>query len=154
VRQRFGTALLVLLVLGVGAKVVAQEQETGARKSTPPLVVRCVNIAGSHIAAPKWQAESDGASGQDVLLEFGGDKELSKISWRKNGVQYSETFGLGFSMRTGFLIVIPAEDSVETYVFNAGSSELLFSGTRSGSLILPNSIKAFRGTCSLGARER
>lgn len=148
------SALMVLFGVGVAASPFAQGQDRAAKRGTPPMTIRCVNISGSHIAAPQWQVEGDGASGQDVRLEFGGDGSPSRIVWRRSGTQYTEASGLGVSMRTGFLILVAAEDYVETYVYNPGTTELLFSATRSGSALLPNGIKAFRGTCTPAALDR
>jgi hypothetical protein len=58
-----------------------------------------------------------------------------------------EAVGLGIAMRGGFSIIVWGEEYVETYVYNAGTMELLFSQVRSGSALLPNSIKSFRGRC-------
>lgn len=121
--------------------------------SRPALAYVCSNVTGVIITAPRWQSESDGASGQEVRLVFGGDLAPSSVSWRKGESTYYETDGVGFSLGSGFAILIHAEDRIETYVYSAGTTELLFSSTRLGSKVLPNAMKAFRGTCTPGGEK-
>ena len=112
-----------------------------------PLAFLCGNIAGTYFGAPDWRAGDDAFSGQQVLLDFKGDGEISKVTWIKDGRTYYEAEGIGGSMKSGFSIVVFAESYIETYVFNVGTTELLFGMLRSGSSLLPNSAKSARGTC-------
>lgn len=141
----------VLVVCCVTVAVLAQTQ-IAAQKPPLPMTLRCGNFAGTYMAAPKWEATSDSSRGQEVLVEFRGAKEPARVMWQKNGETYYEIEGIGLSMRSGFFILVPEEEYVETYTYNAGSSELLFSATRSGSSTLPNAIKGLRGTCVGAAR--
>ena len=110
-----------------------------------PLTILCENIVGTYIGAPTWKANTDAITGQQVLLHFKGRE--SKVNWYRFGKAYYERSGVGLTMKSGFVIIVIADDFVETYVFNAGTSELLFSMTRSGGSILPNAMKSQRGIC-------
>ena len=50
-------------------------------------------------------------------------------------------------MKSGFSIVIFGESFVETYVFNAGNSQLIYTKIRSGDDRLPNSIQTAIAQC-------
>jgi hypothetical protein len=50
-------------------------------------------------------------------------------------------------MSAGFAVTIFAAEYIETYIYNAGTTELLYSSIRSGSRLLPNNIKAFKARC-------
>ena len=114
-----------------------------------PVAYLCGNLVGSYLAAPNWRVEGDGAKDQLVILTYKGDKSLSTVSWVRLGeMPYYESPGLAVAMKSGFVIVTFSEDFTETYVFNAGTTELLFSSVRSGSAVLPNAIKTLRGTCT------
>jgi hypothetical protein len=95
--------------------------------------------------APEWKAEADGMSGQQVLLHYNGAN--STVKWYRGGKVYYENSGVGIAMNGGFAIVAVLDEQIETYVLNIGTLELLQSSTRSGSSMMPNSIKAQRGTC-------
>ena len=111
---------------------------------------RCTDITGTSIRAPDWNTVPDGAPGQELMIRYGGNQELSRVSWTRDGQTYYEAVGLGMALRTGFAIAVFAEDFVETYVYSA-AAELLYSSTRSGGAF-PNVIKAFRGVCEPVAR--
>ena len=84
-------------------------------------------------------------TGQQVLLYFKGRR--SNVNWYRFGKPYYERSGVGLTMKSGFVIIVLADDYLETYVFNAGTSELLFSMTRSGGSALSNAMKSQRGIC-------
>lgn len=108
----------------------------------------CENLAGSYSGpATSWRAEQDGASNQQVLLYFKGGKAISNVKWYRDGKPYYEANGVGTTMKSGFGITVFDDEYIETYVFNVGTSELLFSMVRSGSSQLPNAMKSMRGTC-------
>ena len=67
------------------------------------------------------------------------------VNWYRFGKPYYERSGVGLTMKSGFVIIVLADDYLETYVFNAGTSELLFSMTRSGGSALSNAMKSQRG---------
>lgn len=116
------------------------------------LAYECTGVAGFSMAAPNWVAERDSASQQVVRLEYRSDNGEAMVSWSRNGEVYVRSQGIGIAMSSGFVILVPGESLIETYVYNAGTTELLFTQTRSGSSLLPNIVKAFRGTCT-GARR-
>lgn len=138
---------VILASILAAAVLSAQGGFAGGQSTAMARAVLCRNLAGSYVGAPKWEVRSDGALGQDVRLEFNGKEASSKVTWRRNGAVYYEIAGIGMPLPTGFLIFIKSEDQVETYVYNAGTTEVLFSATRSSNGVLPNSIKGFRGTC-------
>jgi hypothetical protein len=118
----------------------------------PGMVVECRGIAGANVSAPDWKARQDGADHQTVRLEYNGPAggKLSRVLWAgADNKVYSEETGIGLEQRTGFAIVVWSDDRLETYVYNASGSEVLFSGTRSGHAVLPNIVKAFRGVCTI-----
>ena len=80
-------------------------------------------------------------SNQRVLLYFKGGKSVSSVKWYRDGKVYYESGGIGYAMKVGFGIVVFADDYIETYVVNVGTSELLFTMVRSGSAMLSNAIK-------------
>ena len=106
----------------------------------------CENFKGTWFGAPEWKAEADGMSGQQVLLNYNGTN--SNVKWYRGGKVYYENSGVGIAMDNGFAIITMLDEQIETYVFNSGTVELLFSATRSGSSMLPNSIKTQRATCN------
>ena len=110
-----------------------------------PLAFLCENIVGTYIGAPTWKANTDAMTGQQVLLHFKGRE--SNVNWYRFGKPYYERSGVGLTMKSGFVIIVLADDYLETYVFNAGTSELLFSMTRSGGSALSNAMKSQRGIC-------
>jgi hypothetical protein len=113
-----------------------------------PRAFICGNLAGSYSGPPtSWKPEEDGMSNQEVLLYFKGGKSISSVKWYRHDKVYYETSGIGYAMKSGFGIVVLAEDYIETYVVNVGTSELLFSMVRSGSSMHPNAIKTQRGAC-------
>ena len=105
----------------------------------------CENLKGTWFGAPDWKVEADGMSGQQILLHYNGAN--SNIKWYRANKVYYENAGAGIAMKSGFAIVAALDEQIETYVFNSGTLELLFSSTRSGSSMMPNSIKSLRGTC-------
>ena len=90
-------------------------------------------------------------SNQEVLLYFKGGKSVSNVKWYRDGKVYYETAGIGYAMKVGFGIVVFADEYIETYVVNVGTSELLFTMVRAGSAMLSNAIKTQRGTCKPAA---
>src|SRR5690606_16145776 len=111
----------------------------------------CSDIAGSSMAAPAWKAAPDGTTDQQVRIRYRGNQEVAEASWTiGNEAPYYEAVGLGVGMQGGFAIFVFADDYVETYVYNAGTTELLYSSIRAGSALLPNTIKSFRGSCRPG----
>ena len=113
-----------------------------------PLQIR-VNEVGPSMAAPTWSAETDGTSNQTVLIAFRGDGEQAGADWTIAGQKepYYRAVGAGVGMSSGFAIMVVADEYTESYVYNAGTTELFFSSIRSGSRVLPNTIKSFRGSC-------
>jgi hypothetical protein len=93
------------------------------------------------------EARKDASSNQEVLLYFKGGKSVSSVKWYRDGKVYYESDGIGYAMKGGFGIIALADEYVETYVFNVGTFELLFTMVRSGSATLPNAIKTMRGSC-------
>jgi hypothetical protein len=140
IRISWFVAPFLFLMIGTG---FVTGQQSPARR------IECRNIAGTSINAPAWKAESDGASGQVVRLVYSGDSEVAMVTWSRNGQVYLESPGIGKAMKSGFAIVVFDDEYIETYVYNAGTAEMLFSQLRSGSAVLPNVIKAFRGTCGV-----
>jgi hypothetical protein len=139
-------ALAAFLLLPLNA--FAHPQLQNADKEPMLFTYVCTGLSGYIVPAPKWAAESDGMKDQQVLLKYRGDWKLAEATWTMGSAQpYYQAAGIGRSMRSGFSITVAADEYVETYIYNAGTTELLFTVTRSGSQLLPNSIKAFRGTC-------
>ena len=139
------TILLLVAISGSGLTSTAAQD---AGKVT--LTYTCSDIGGSMLRAPKWQPETDRYSGQSVNIWYRGDGEAAAISWRKGDEVYYETAGMGLALKAGFVVLVLGPDRAETYAFNPATMELLFTDIRSGSALLPNSVKAFRGTCSPG----
>ena len=108
----------------------------------------CSDMKGSYMGAPQWTVETDNSKDQKVLLAYIGEGNPASVFWIKDGEAYYERNGVGFSMGSGFLIIIVAQDRTESYVFNAGTMELYFNQVRSGNNMLPNTLKGFRGTCA------
>ena len=102
--------------------------------------------ANTYARSPNWKVESDGFSGQSVLLHF-KKKDPSSVRWIRNNKPYYSAKGLGFSMKSGFSIAIFGESFVEMYVFNAGNSQLIYTKIRSGDDRLPNSIQTAIAQC-------
>ncbi len=123
------------------------DQAPPATDGQAALAYLCSQMSGANVSAPLWKSEPDGAGGQDVRIVFGGTDARSSVTWRRGASTYYEANGAGFLMGAGFAIVVLEKDRIETYVYSAGNTELLFSSTRAGSQVLPNSVKAFRGTC-------
>lgn len=117
-----------------------------------PRAFICENLVGSYSGPPtSWKPEEDGMSNQEVLLYFKGGKSVSNVKWYRDGKVYYESGGIGYAMKVGFGIVVFADDYIETYVVNVGTSELLFTMVRAGSAMLSNAIKTQRGTCKPAA---
>lgn len=146
---RLGVAMVALSSAGLSA-----QQPEALRRNEPALQMSytCAGITGSSMAAPDWKSTQDGTSQQQLVLRYRGNREVAHASWTiRNETPYYEAVGLGVSMGAGFAIFVFAQDYVETYVYNAGTTELLYTAIRSGSTVLPNSIKSFRGHCRPGA---
>jgi hypothetical protein len=111
--------------------------------------VQCAEISGASIAAPRWTPETDGTAGQTLRLRFRAQGK-STATWSRDGVDYAAEDGVGLAMPGGFAIVVAGAGLVETYVYNGGTTDVLFTQIRAGHSILPNIAKAFRGTCVLG----
>jgi hypothetical protein len=143
--------VVVLTIAGLSSPVdaVAQASASGEPAGLG-LAYQCAEIAGTSIFAPKWESSADGASGQVVRLWYRTGDAPSFVAWVRGGVEYDRSPGVGFPMGAGFAILVVAEDRLETYVYNAGTTELLFTQTRSGNSLLPNVVKAYRGTCVPG----
>jgi hypothetical protein len=138
IAMRSASLALALVSLMHG---IAQAQDV-------PRSYLCGDFVGSYFGAPSWKVHEDRATNQQVLLDFkGGGQPGSSIKWYRNGNVYYDSPGMGATMTSGFVIVTLTDNFIETYVFNAGTSELLFSMTRSGNPLLPNTVKALRGTC-------
>ena len=102
--------------------------------------------ANTYAWSPSWKVESDGLTGQTVLLYF-KKKVLSSVRWIMNNKSYYSAKGSGFSMKSGFSIAVVGASFVETYVFNAENSQLIYTKIRSGDDRLPNSIQTAIGQC-------
>jgi hypothetical protein len=110
--------------------------------------IQCSAFTGGMLSAPDWRFESDGMANQSVVVTFNGERELGNVSWRRGSdAPYYESPGIGSLMNAGFAVTILADEYIETYVYNAGTTELLYSSIRSGSRLLPNNIKAFKARC-------
>jgi len=72
--------------------------------------ILCSDLAGSIVHAPHWFVGTDGASNQQVLLHFKGEREVSKVTWLSRGKPYYESPGVGFQMSAGFAILVVEED--------------------------------------------
>src|SRR4051812_18077259 len=81
----------------------------GAQIDQLPRAYPCTNISGSIMTAPNWKPEPDGARGQELLLNFGGDKELAEVKWTSGGTTYYEAAGIGVAMPIGFSVVVFAD---------------------------------------------
>jgi hypothetical protein len=138
-----GFVLLSTALLSLGTSPAAVAQSI-------PLLMTCRDLKGTILPAPEWKAEPDGLTDQEVRVLFGGDLQPSKVEWSRNGNTYSESTGIGKSMKSGFVIVVFADDYVETYVYNAGTTDILFQQTRSGSSLFQNAMKSFQGRCKIG----
>lgn len=112
-----------------------------------PLAMLCSDLKGGYLSAPTWKLEEDANTNQNILLDYRIGSSKSYVSWSLAGKEYYKGEGVGFSMKGGFVIVIPASEYIETYTYNAGATEVYVSATRSGSSVLPNAIKSYRGSC-------
>ena len=110
-------------------------------------VYLCFNIAGTRVSAPTWTTDVDSAAEQQVLIRFKGDWAVSDVIWMKGGAPYFKAVGVGVAMGGGFSVAVFSNEFSDMYVYNAGTSELFFTSIRSGSALLPNTMKAFRGSC-------
>ena len=149
------TAIAMALFSMLYSPPIALAQGDAATSGTDAILAafdyRCTDITGTSISAPDWNTVPDGAAGQELIIRYGGNQEISRVSWTRDGQTYYEAVGLGMALRTGFAIAVFAEDFVETYVYSLAAAELLYSSTRSGSAF-PDIIKAFRGVCEPVAR--
>ena len=148
-KSTLGLAVAVLMVSSAGQ---AAQQPTASRPGqSVGLSYICDGIAGSSMAAPGWKAMPDGASNQQLRIRYRGNQEIAEASWTiRDEAPYYEAVGLGVAMQGGLSIFVFADDYVETYVYNAGTTELLYTSIRAGSGLLPNTIKSFRGSCRPG----
>ena len=141
--MKFRIGLLAITVLlGINIGVSAQ--------STSPVEAKaylCSNFeAVTYARSPDWKVESDGYGGQSVLLHF-KNKDVSSVGWIKNNETYYSANGIGVPMSSGFSISVLGESYVETYVFSAGSSQLIYTKIRSGDDQLPNAILTAIAQC-------
>jgi hypothetical protein len=150
VSRRLTLWTLTGLLAGFSPEILAAGQRATPSPKRPPLTVECTKFAGTIMLAPAWKSELDGTTNQVLRLEYGSDRK-GRVSWLQDGKTYHTIEGIAVELRTGFAILVPADEYVETYVYNPGSAEVLFTSTRSGSQLGPNSIKAFRGTCTAGS---
>ena len=135
-----GLASLTAVVL-TSASLMAQSAPTS-------VTFLCAQFTGGYYAAPAWRLESDGLTGQNVVVTFSGERQLGHISWRRGtDAPYYESPGIGTQMKSGFSVTVFADEYIESYVYNAGTTELLYSAIRSGSTLLPNGIKVYKGRC-------
>ena len=130
-------AVALLLLLASSTQSVAAD-----------VVFRCSNIKGTMLAAPSWTVNADGFGQKEVLLGY-RDASQGEVRW-SDGLAYS---GLGVAMNGGFAIIALGEEFIETFVVNVGSGDLLMTAVRTSSGLLPNSSKAFRGTCQPAGNE-
>lgn len=107
----------------------------------------CDNIVGVILAAPDWNAEEDRYANQSVVLTSQPGKGVGRATW-SNGNTFP---GIAMEMSGGFAIVTVGAEWTEVYHVNVGSLTLLYTKTRGGSQILPNSAVAFHGRCRPGA---
>lgn len=138
---------VTIAVLVGGFVLSASASGRTLSESQVALEYACSGLAGAAVFAPKWEHEADGASNQEVRVVFGGDGQPASISWQREGVDYYKSPGVGFSLASGFAVLVLEPDRLETYVYSAGTTELLFTQTRVGNAVLPNSMKVFRGVC-------
>jgi len=146
---------LLLLALATGSSIIAGQRPPAAFEASAthdqPVALLCSQMSGSTMSAPSWTFGADGTQAQQVLLHYRGDRETADVTWSTSGAPYYEASGIGLSMRAGFSVTVFTDEYVETYVYHAATSELLYSSVRSGSVLLPNTIKSFRGTCKAAA---
>ena len=116
-------------------------------KSLDDLVFLCASPKGVRLAAPDWIAEPDAMSQLAFLVHYKGDKSTSQIATLRGQESVFDVAALGMEMRSGFSITSFGEEYIETYVYSAATSELLFSKTRAGSTALPNAIYSMKATC-------
>lgn len=107
----------------------------------------CDKIDGFIVSPPDWKPRPDGYANAKILLSYKSGNELSRVTTFRDGQKINETDGFGVSMNAGFSIAVFGNEFLETYVVNVGTLELLHTATRAGSGMLPNAVKAFRGTC-------
>ena len=136
------SVLATTILLCTNISVSAQSISSG-----DPQGLLCAKFgANTYAWSPSWKVETDGLSGQSVLLHF-KKKGLSSVRWIMNNKTYYSAKGSGFSMKSGFSIAVVGTSFVETYVFNAGNSQLIYTKIRSGDDRLPNSIQTAIGQC-------
>lgn len=112
------------------------------------MAFRCSNVLGTNITAPSWEPGRDGFRGQSVLLHFTDTGVGTVIGF--DGLKYQ---GIAMRMNGGFAIIVAGDEFVETFVVNASNQELMMTAIRTGSSALPNSAKAYRGTCKPAGNE-
>lgn len=110
-------------------------------------VYLCASPKGSRLVAPDWISEPDGMSKLAFLIHYKGDKSTSQIATLRGEEVLFDVAALGMAMRSGFSITSFGEEYIETYVYSAATSELLFSKTRAGSPALPNAIYSMKASC-------
>jgi hypothetical protein len=136
------------MVLTAIAAAIVLSASPAPQSAPTSVTFLCAQMAGAYYGAPTWRIDPDGLTDQSVVLTFNGEGELGKVAWRKGtGAPYYESPAIGSQMKAGFSLTVLADEYVENYVYNAGTTELLYSAIRSGSTLLPNSIKAYKGSC-------
>ncbi|MCG3777231.1 MAG: hypothetical protein JW395_4107 [Nitrospira sp.] len=108
--RRISSILLLLLVFPA-VSAFAQAAPKSAGK--PALAYLCSNVSGATVMAPRWQSETDGLTGHDVRLVFGGADEPASVVWRRGDTTYYESDGVGLSLKAGFAILVLAEVLLE-----------------------------------------
>jgi hypothetical protein len=146
-KQLGGVAVALASVVHLSAAPQDAAVPSAVNADDLPRSYTCSNIVGTSMYAPEWKAEPDGTSDQQVVLRYRGDFKVAEAEWSMNGSSYHKATGLGVGMSGGFSIGVFGQEFTEMYVYNAGTSDLLFTSVRSGSALLPNAMKAFRGAC-------
>lgn len=104
-------------------------------------------FAVTYVKSPNWKTENGGYEGQSVLLNF-KSQAISSVTWFKKNTPYYSAKGIGVPMNSGFNISVLGQSFVETYVFNAGNLQLLYSKIRSGDDRFPNSFHTAIAPCT------
>ena len=141
----------VLALSGLAYVASLSEAQTPAGAALL-LEYECSGFRGVYMSAPTWKPDSDALTGQVLRISFRTDTGESSIAWLLNGAEYNKEAGIGIKQSSGFLVLVPRNDRVETYVYSGATSEMFFTQIRSGNALLPNAVKGFRGSCVGGKR--
>lgn len=143
-------ACVAVAALVIGTVPVWAQGPLPTPPATGATAYQCRGMTGTSIMAPDWAPDRDGATGQVVRLEYRPDATAT-VTWSRQGGEYSRDEGVVLPMTPGWAIQVVHDERVETYVLNAATQQLLFSQTRMGSQLLPDIVKAYRGTCTADA---